>query len=208
MLLQDQRPLQGDSTHGCLLPPPPTPLLASTPAVTPAPALQRARVSAAAASSIHPSVCLHTHATQALPALAHIINFPHLSPLPADFLTAMEEYVREAPREVSAACVPGGKQVWSVHQQHCAQRRWQPRQRRCPACWLSHTRDHHPPSPSYYCQVDGSSGLGGGGRHGSGPLASIRCGVRVCVFHRMNPRHHGAPPLISVPNVCVMPASG
>lgn len=37
---------------------------------------------------------------QTLPALQNIINFPQLAPLPADFLTAMEDYVREAPKEV------------------------------------------------------------------------------------------------------------
>lgn len=39
-------------------------------------------------------------AMQTVPALQHIINFPQLAPLPADFLTAMEDYVREAPKEV------------------------------------------------------------------------------------------------------------
>jgi hypothetical protein len=37
-------------------------------------------------------------AMQNLPALRNIIQYPHLAPLPADFLTAMEEYVREAPK--------------------------------------------------------------------------------------------------------------
>eukprot|EP00775_Hariotina_reticulata_P008689 gene8689-8870_t len=40
---------------------------------------------------------------QALPALKNIIQYPHLAPLPADFLTAMEEYVKEAPKEVDPA---------------------------------------------------------------------------------------------------------
>lgn len=39
-------------------------------------------------------------AMQSVPALQNIINFPQLAPLPADFLTAMEDYVREAPKEV------------------------------------------------------------------------------------------------------------
>ncbi|WIA23438.1 hypothetical protein OEZ85_000192 [Tetradesmus obliquus] len=37
-------------------------------------------------------------AMQNLPALRNIIQYPQLAPLPADFLTAMEEYVREAPK--------------------------------------------------------------------------------------------------------------
>jgi hypothetical protein len=31
-------------------------------------------------------------------ACRNIIQYPHLAPLPADFLTAMDEYVREAPK--------------------------------------------------------------------------------------------------------------
>eukprot|EP00878_Enallax_costatus_P003222 GHUV01003425.1.p1 GENE.GHUV01003425.1~~GHUV01003425.1.p1 ORF type:complete len:399 (+),score=175.32 GHUV01003425.1:140-1198(+) len=37
---------------------------------------------------------------QNIPALKNIIQYPQLAPLPADFLTTMEEYVREAPKEV------------------------------------------------------------------------------------------------------------
>jgi hypothetical protein len=48
-------------------------------------------------------------AMQAVPALQHIINFPQLAPLPADFLTAMEEYVREAPKEVDPSLAGGGR---------------------------------------------------------------------------------------------------
>lgn len=34
------------------------------------------------------------------PHCRNIIQYPHLAPLPPDFLTAMEEYVREAPKAV------------------------------------------------------------------------------------------------------------
>jgi len=44
---------------------------------------------------------------QTLPALQNIINFPQLAPLPADFLTAMEDYVREAPKEVDPSLSSG-----------------------------------------------------------------------------------------------------
>lgn len=45
---------------------------------------------------------------QQVPALQHIINFPQLAPLPADFLTAMEDYVREAPKEVDPSIGSSG----------------------------------------------------------------------------------------------------
>lgn len=53
-------------------------------------------------------------AMQSVPALQHIINFPQLAPLPADFLTAMEEYVREAPKEVDPSLAGGGRGHWPV----------------------------------------------------------------------------------------------
>jgi hypothetical protein len=53
-------------------------------------------------------------AMQTLPALQHVINFPQLAPLPADFLTAMEEYVREAPKEVDPALSSGRRNAGPI----------------------------------------------------------------------------------------------
>lgn len=53
-------------------------------------------------------------AMQTVPALQHVINFPQLAPLPADFLTAMEEYVREAPKEVDPALSSGRRNAGPI----------------------------------------------------------------------------------------------
>eukprot|EP00879_Flechtneria_rotunda_P002687 GHRR01002893.1.p1 GENE.GHRR01002893.1~~GHRR01002893.1.p1 ORF type:complete len:728 (+),score=275.11 GHRR01002893.1:55-2184(+) len=49
---------------------------------------------------------LYYAAMQNLPALKNVIQYPQLAPLPADFLTAMEDYVKEAPKEVDPNASP------------------------------------------------------------------------------------------------------